>query len=38
MKRNNIAVITGLVALIALIWACTPKQPNEGINISSELK
>ena len=38
MKRNNIAVITGLVALIALIWACTPSQPKEGINTSSELK
>jgi len=38
MKRNNIAVITGLVALMALIWACTPKQPKEGINTSSELK
>ena len=37
MKRN-IKVITGLVALIALIWACTPKQPKEGINTSSELK
>jgi hypothetical protein len=37
MKRN-ITVITGLVALIALIWACTPKQPKEGINTSSELK
>jgi hypothetical protein len=38
MKRNNIAVITGFVALMALIWACTPKQPKEGINSSSELK
>ena len=38
MKRNNITVITGLVVLIALIWACTPKQPKEGINTSSELK
>lgn len=38
MKRNNITVIAGSVALIALIWACTPKQPKEGINTSSELK
>jgi hypothetical protein len=37
MKRK-ITVISGLVALIALIWACTPKQPKEGINTSSELK
>jgi len=37
MKRN-ITVITGLVLLIALIWACAPKQPKEGINTSSELK
>jgi hypothetical protein len=37
MKRN-ITVITGLVALIALIWACSPKQPKEGINTSKELK
>jgi len=38
MKRNNIAVITGLVALMALIWSCTPKQPKEGIYSSTELK
>jgi len=37
MKRK-ITVISGLVALIVLIWACTPKQPKEGINTSSELK
>ena len=37
MKRK-ITVITGLVALMALIWDCTPKQPKEGINTSSELK
>jgi hypothetical protein len=37
MKRN-ITVIIGLFALMTMIWACTPKQPKEGINTSSELK
>ncbi len=37
MKRK-ITVISGLVVLIALILACTPKQPKDGINTSSELK
>ncbi len=38
MKKNNISALIGFSLMIAIAFACTPKQPKEGINTSSELK
>ena len=38
MKRNRFLAIYGFILTIALLWACTPKQPKEGIHSSAELK
>jgi hypothetical protein len=38
MKRNRFLAIYGFILTIALLWACTPKQPQEGIQTSVELK
>ena len=38
MKKNHIFKIPGLFLMIAMLFACTPKQPKEGIYTSTELK
>jgi hypothetical protein len=38
MKKNYILAIAGFFLLIAVFFACTPKQPKEGIHSSAELK
>jgi hypothetical protein len=38
MKKNHILAIAGFFLLIAVVFACTHKQPKEGIHSSSELK
>jgi hypothetical protein len=38
MKKTNFSAISGFILMIAIAFACTPKQPKEGINTSSELK
>ncbi len=38
MKKNHILAIAGFFLLIAVVFACTPKKPKEGIRTSTELK
>lgn len=38
MKKISFPAISGIILLIALFWACTPKPTPEGIQTSTELK
>lgn len=38
MKKTNFSAILGFILMISIAFACTPKQPREGIHTSSELK